>query len=365
MVHDFANSDGILKERVPEIADERKALGLNGLVGGLEAVVINTEPDNHAAAVSDFLGFTGHRLICGFEHKGRYSSVLGGIPDSADIIIQSRRPGAGENHFAPYNSAPKAAHLPNTRLETFVFWVKDLEKYVDIQKSRGVQFMAEPVHHENYSFIQIMPSELTGNSIGLVEWKGGQRRDWEPDDSQAHASGRTKPDHPFLSNIGRLDHAATRVRAADRDAAIIEFMRLTNYDFEFAIYVKSLNSITSVTRLSAGDFAMVFTSGISPFSGGAATSGPTEGFIRNYGTRVHHMAFDTKNIEDTFEALADAGMDFLLELVGSPDEGLKQTFSVPFASTLLVNEYIRRYGDFDGFFTKSNVTVLTESTNKQ
>ncbi len=51
--------------------------------------------------------------------------------------------------------------------------------------------------------------------------------------------------------------------------------------------------------------------------------------------------------------------------MGAPDEGLKQTFTQPSENTLLVNEYIHRYGDFDGFFTKSNVTRLTEATEKQ
>lgn len=58
-------------------------------------------------------------------------------------------------------------------------------------------------------------------------------------------------------------------------------------------------------------------------------------------------------------------MSFLLDLVGSPREGLKQIFSCPSENTLLVNEYIYRYGDFDGFFTKSNVTLLTGATTKQ
>ncbi len=34
----------------------------------------------------------------------------------------------------------------------------------------------------------------------------------------------------------------------------------------------------------------------------------------------------------------------------------------PSPYTLLVNEYGHRYGDFDGFFTRSNVTLLTEAT---
>jgi hypothetical protein len=141
-------------------------------------------------------------------------------------------------------------------------------------------------------------------------------------------------------------------------------MKLTNYDFDFAIYVKSLNSITSVARLSSKDFAMVFTSGISPYIGDEI-SGPTEKFIQNYGNRVHHMAFQTESIEDTYNSLARNDMKFLIELVGSPEEGLKQTFTEPSENTLLVNEYIHRYGDFDGFFSKSNVTLLTAATGKQ
>ena len=58
-------------------------------------------------------------------------------------------------------------------------------------------------------------------------------------------------------------------------------------------------------------------------------------------------------------------MKFLLPLVGSPEEGLKQILSQPSENTLLVTEYIHRYGDFDGFFTRSNVTKLTAATDKQ
>jgi hypothetical protein len=56
---------------------------------------------------------------------------------------------------------------------------------------------------------------------------------------------------------------------------------------------------------------------------------------------------------------------FLIALVGSPDDGLKQTFTTASPPTLLVNEYIHRYDDFDGFFTRSNVTALTGATEKQ
>jgi hypothetical protein len=58
-------------------------------------------------------------------------------------------------------------------------------------------------------------------------------------------------------------------------------------------------------------------------------------------------------------------MKFLLDLTGSQEEGLLQIFSEPSRNTLLVTEYIHRYGDFDGFFTESNVTRLTAATGKQ
>jgi 4-hydroxyphenylpyruvate dioxygenase-like putative hemolysin len=254
--------------------------------------------------------------------------------------------------------------LPDTRLETFAFEVEDLEKYVSIQRARGVAFLTDHiVRAESHSFIQTHPSALTGNSLGFMQWHG-QRGEYYTRGSEPVDWKPTRYSKPHRANIKGLDHAATRVRAEERDAAIIEFMELTNYDFTMAIYVEALNSITNVARFSPTDFAMVFTSGISPYVSDTR-SGPTEKFIQNYGTRVHHVAFRTENIEATFEALKDDGMDFLIDLVGSPDEGLKQTFTVPSENTLLVNEYILRYGDFDGFFTKSNVALLTEATAKQ
>ena len=94
-------------------------------------------------------------------------------------------------------------------------------------------------------------------------------------------------------------------------------------------------------------------------------SGPTEKFIHNFGLRVHHVALHTENIDEVFAGLKRNGMKFLVELVGSPEEGLKQTFSETSPNTFLVTEYIHRYGDFDGFFTKSNVTELTRATERQ
>lgn len=218
------------------------------------------------------------------------------------------------------------------------------------------------IEYENYLFIQSIPSEYTGISIGIIQWKN--RGEYASSKDTILPWKFTKPLRPYHDNIGNLDHTATRVRAQHRDPAIIEFMELTNYNFDFAIYVKNLNSITNVARLSSKDFAMVFTSGIAPFKN-LEDSGPTEKFIYNYGTRTHHMAFITHHIEDVYQELKNDGVEYLVELIGSPEEGLKQTFTVASPNTLIVNEYIHRYGDFTGFFTRQNVTVLTSSTDKQ
>lgn len=350
-----------LARRLPPVMDERKSAGIEGLVGGLDAVIINTESKRLEPAVRELLEYTGLQIS---EHctDSPYSTYVLGTGDSPHLLIRSRI--SGENPFIPFNQAGKTQALPNTRLETFVFKVRDIEKYVAIQRDRGVCFMSDAIlDYPGYRFIQTYPSRFTGNSLGFIEWKGSGHRSYNA------MSGNiphilTKPDYPHLSHIHGLDHTATRVRAAERNDAILEFISLTGYHFDFAVFVKSLNSITSVARLSRDDFAMVFTSGITPYRADAE-SGPTEMFIHNYGTRVHHMAFRTEEIDTVFHELKVHGMEFLVDLVGSPDEGLKQTFSSPSPHTLIVNEYIHRYEGFDGFFTRSNVEALTMATGRQ
>jgi 4-hydroxyphenylpyruvate dioxygenase-like putative hemolysin len=357
---EFMNDDKSLKEEAKRTEDLRHELGLEGIVGGLQFIIINTEAYRLEQAAMEALKFTGHDIVETFQDEEYITCVLK-LQGSADILVRARK--GEENPFREYNQHPKSMALPNARLECLVFETPDIEKYYETQKSRGIRFLTDGIiHRENYSFIQTIPSTFTGNSIGVVEWKNrGVYKDLK--DTPLKTS-LIKPELEYTKSIGYLDHAATRVRAMERDAAIIEFMELTNYTFDFAIYVESMNSITNVARMKGETFAMVFTSGISPYINDEV-SGPTEKFVNNYGTRVHHLAFHTENILETYESLRANGLEFLVELVGSEDEGLRQTFTRPSKNTFLVNEYILRYGDFDGFFTKSNVTLLTKATDNQ
>lgn len=360
MESSFRNDDSVLRARVAKVSDERAALGLSGLVGGLETVVMCVEQGGLKSAAADFLNTTGHcfgqSFVC---PDGEACSMI--LPGSADFLFRTRAP--GQSPFAQEPLGPKSEHKPSTRVETMVFQCFDLERYVTLQKARGVRFMSDGIIRTGSSlFIQTMPSAHSALSFGFVQWLHGGRQ-YAGEYFQPADWSLPKPDRAHLRNIGVFDHASVRVRAQDRDNAIVEFLGLTDYEFSMAVYVDNLNSITNVARLKDEPYAMVITSGLGDASEGK--EGPTEMFIRNYGRRIHHLAFRTERIEDTFAGLKEQGMQFLLELVGSPEEGLKQTFSRPSAETLMVNEYIYRYPGFEGFFTKSNVTLLTEATAKQ
>jgi hypothetical protein len=359
----LAGEEAALVTRASRVTDERRDAGLEGLVGNLDSIIIATETDHLVPAVYELLRYTGHDCTEAYFDAESQGYVLG-LPGSASMVVRARVSGA--NPFSPVNRARRTGTLPNTRVETFVFSTPDIRSYVAIQKGRGVRFLTgEILEADGYDYIQTVPSPFTGNSLGFIQWKG-QEKSYAPAGARVIPPDIGKPPfkHLHLQNIRELDHAATRVKAQDRASAILEFLNLTNYRYDFGVHVKSQNSITSVARREKTDFAMVFTSGIRPFTTEEA-SGPTEMFIRNYGTRVHHLAFRTERIEDTVAILRRDHMEFLLDLVGSEEEGLKQIFSEPSQHTMIVNEYIHRYGGFDGFFTKSNVEKLTEATKKQ
>jgi 4-hydroxyphenylpyruvate dioxygenase-like putative hemolysin len=96
---------------------------------------------------------------------------------------------------------------------------------------------------------------------------------------------------------------------------------------------------------------------------------PTETFVRNYGPRLHHIALSVKdgtrdgkeNIDFVVNAIASQGKGFLLDVIGSKEEGLKQIFSNASEHSSLIIEYVQRYDGFDGFFTRDNVAKLTEA----
>ena len=154
-IDQFRNSQEYLEREAKRALEDRRAAGLEGLVGELACVIINVEPDGQRAAVEELQHYTGLTLLG--EHRGpKYvTAVLSQKeasheattnrtrPPAADVLVRSRR--LEGNPFASLNDPPKSRHLPNTRLETFVFECADLDRYVAIQKSRGVRFVTDEI----------------------------------------------------------------------------------------------------------------------------------------------------------------------------------------------------------------------------
>ena len=62
MIYNFKASDEFLKEKATMMRDTRRNLGLDGLVSGLDSIIINTEPDRQKLAVEELLRSTGLSL---------------------------------------------------------------------------------------------------------------------------------------------------------------------------------------------------------------------------------------------------------------------------------------------------------------
>jgi len=67
------------------------------------------------------------------------------------------------------------------------------------------------------------------------------------------------------------------------------------------------------------------------------------------------------NIDFVVSQIASQGRNFLLDVIGSKEDGLKQIFSSASEHSSLIIEYVQRFGDFQGFFTKDNVAELTRA----
>jgi hypothetical protein len=173
-----------------------------------------------------------------------------------------------------------------------------------------------------------------------------------------------------------IDHLATRIYSQNRETAILEWLSLSSYYYWGSYDIKNQNSSTNVTK--SAHFpdeiyspAKVFTANNTPYFVNhlERLPSPTETFVRNYGPRLHHLAIGVhdgehqgmENIDYVVNAIASQGKKFLLDVIGSREEGIKQIFSGASEHSSLIIEYVQRFGDFDGFFTKHNVAELTHA----
>jgi len=173
-----------------------------------------------------------------------------------------------------------------------------------------------------------------------------------------------------------IDHLATRVYSQNREVAILEWLSLSSYFYWGSYDIHDQNSSTNVTKSVHHNSelhspAKVFTANNTPYFVNhlVRLPSPTETFVRNYGPRLHHIALAVRdgetdgreNIEHVVSQIAAQGRDFLLDVIGSREQGLKQIFSSASEHSSLIIEYVQRFGEFQGFFTRENVAQLTHA----
>jgi hypothetical protein len=280
---------------------------------------------------------------------------------------------------------PIGAHKPNSRYMGEIFRVTDLHGVVELQKAREIRFFNQDQIRKlelpgNMALVK--PSPYTHNIVGYWERPVDELRVYALGNSvirdDVNAGYLQAKETQKALGLDRLilpvDHLATRVYSQNREVAILEYLTLSSYYYWGSYDIADQNSSTNVTKSIhyESEFnspAKVFTAANQPYFVNhlVGLPSPTEAFVRNYGPRLHHIALAVAdgevggqaNIDHVVDAIRAKGKDFLLDVIGSKEEGLKQIFSSASEHSSLIIEYVQRFGDFQGFFTRQNVAELT------
>ncbi|TPW10355.1 MAG: hypothetical protein FD130_2247, partial [Halothiobacillaceae bacterium] len=263
--------------------------------------------------------------------------------------------------------------------------VTDLHGVVALQKEREFRFFSQDDIRKLElpgNFAVSKPSPYTHNIVAYMERPLDHLRVYalgmstiRPDVQERYLAAKELQKRVEIDDlIGPIDHLATRIYSQNREVAILEWLSLSSYYYWGSYDIKDQNSSTNVTKNvhypeEMRSPAKVFTANNTPYFVNhlERLPSPTETFVRNYGPRLHHVAlavrdgerYSFENIDYVVNQIQAQGRQFLLDVIGSKEDGLKQIFSSASEHSSLIIEYVQRFGDFDGFFTKDNVARLT------
>jgi hypothetical protein len=375
-------------EFLVRLLEDRDRTGLTEMIREVDALMITVEPGCSVAYVSELALMTPYNYLVTLESETHWTHVLRIGMNSPDVLVREVRNPDLRGIFRSLNEVyPIGAHKPNSRYMGEIFRVTNLHEVVELQKTREVRFFNQDQIRKlelpcNIAIVK--PSAYTHNIVGY--------RERSPEEIRVYALGnsviRDDVNRGYLEAketqarlgldklIQPIDHLATRVFSQNREVAILEYLTLSSYYYWGSYDIANQNSSTNVTKSihyeeESISPAKVFTAANNPHFVNhlVGLPSPTENFVRNYGPRLHHIALAVAdgevnglaNIDYVVEAIKSEGKDFLLDVIGSREEGLKQIFSSASEHSSLIIEYVQRFGDFDGFFTKQNVADLTHA----
>jgi hypothetical protein len=384
---DKKNSD-FFENYLVKLLEERDRVGLTDLIHEIDALMITVEPGHSIEYVGELCLMTPYEYLVTLESESHLTHILRIDLNSPDLLVREVKDPGIRGIFRSLNEVyPIGAFKPNSRYMGEVLRVSDLHSVVELQREREFRFFSQddvrklelpgnfavgkpsPYTHNIVAYLEREPNELRVYSLGV----SNIRTDVQEVYLAAKALQKKLRIDTLLLPI---DHLATRVYSQNREVAILEYLSLSSYYYWGSYDIKDQNSSTNVTKSvhfneEFRSPAKVFTANNTPYFVNhlERLPSPTETFVRNYGPRLHHIAVAVRdgetdgveNIEYAVKAIRDQGKDFLLDVIGSKEEGLKQIFSSASEHSSLIIEYVQRFGDFDGFFAKHNVAELTRA----
>jgi len=381
-------NSAFFEEYLMALLEERDRVGLTDLIGEIDAIMMTVDPGHSIDYIAELSLMTPYHYLVTLESETHWTHVLRINMNSPDILVREVKDPNIRGIFRSLNEVyPIGAIKPNCRYMGEIFRVDNLHETVALQTEREFRFFNQDEVRKlelpgNIAISK--PSPYTHNIIGYLERPLNQIRVYSlgmssiRDEVQAvyEAAKQIQAELGINELIQPIDHLATRVYSQNREVAILEFLSLSSYYYWGSYDIKDQNSSTNVTKSvhfanESHSPAKVFTANNTPYFVNHLKKlpSPTENFVRNYGPRLHHIAFSVKdgmhggveNIDYVVDAIRKNGKEFLLQIIGSQEEGLKQIFSSASEHSSLIIEYVQRFGDFTGFFTKDNVAELTHA----
>ena len=376
------------EEYLPRLLEERDRVGLTEMIREIDAIMMTVEPGHSVEYIAELCLMTPYHYLVTLESESHSTHILRVDMNYPDILLREVKHDGTRGIFRSLNEVyPIGARKPNSRYMGEILRVTDLHGVVSLQTEREFRFFSQ----DDIRRLELpgnlavsKPSPYTHNIVAYME-----RR---PEDIRVYSLGvstiREDVQEVYLKSkelqtqlgidelILPIDHLATRIYCQNREVAILEWLSWSSYFYWGSFDIKDQNSSTNVTKNLHFDSelrspAKVFTANNTPYFVNHLEKlpSPTENFVRNYGPRLHHIALAVRdgqtggleNIDYVVRKIAEQGKSFLLDVIGSKDEGLKQIFSSASEHSSLIIEYVQRFGNFQGFFTKQNVAELTHA----
>ena len=388
-------NSGFFEEYLPRIYRRRAETGVDELVGDMAAVVIQVEHGDAVDYLAELALLGPYRLVDSRLGDTHRVFLLRSRPEFPRLVVLEPLSPSYRDEVTEWNLLyPLSRPKPNARYVGEVYRTSSCRDVRDALEPQNIRFVYQgdqpnPLYcleHLTFTFL----SDFTYNRVGYVDididdLDGlglGERFTLDSAElGRIDAAASLQQDHQISDRVLGLDHMATRILAGEREDAILEYLTMVPYYFWGAYNIVEMNSSTNVTRNPNVDDdkispARVFTANNTPsfvnsFEG---LPMPTEDFVRNYGRRMHHMAYAVvdgeiageKNVDYVVGELQEMGTEFLAHVVGEckDEPDLKQIFSRASVYSLLITEYIERCHGYEGFFTRSNVAALTAAAGE-